>query len=403
MSCTSSHTKSAVQLGDIFRKYQHLLPYTGDWEWKVINAITSCRTWKLGSHDYKCDTCGQVLTVYNSCRNRHCPQCLGLAKAEWILNRDRELLPVHYFHLVFTLPHIFNHLVLQNKREMFNLLFKAASQTLKEVIAHPDNLGVHPGFFSILHTWDQRLNLHPHIHCVVPGGGLSPDKTSWVSSSKKFLVSVKKLSRVFRGKFLSGMDSLYKTDKLTMTGNTSTLKHYGTFKAFLKTSTSTDWVVYAKPPFNGPHWVLRYLARYTHRIAISNSRIHGITADNKVLISWQDRKHGYVKKTAAFDPVVFMQKFLLHVLPFRFVRIRYYGFMGNTIRKERIALIRVLLEDNGTDVDADDANEDSRPIPSGWVDLMIFLTGEHPLKCKACGKGQMVLVEFTGAYRIRDG
>jgi hypothetical protein len=234
---------------------------------------------------------------------------------------------------------------------MYNLLFKAASQTLKQVIAHPDNLGVTCGFFAILHTWDQRLNLHPHIHCVVPGGGLTSDKTSWVSSSKNFLVAVRKLSLVFRGKFLSGMDSLYKTtllkttigaqrmlstDQLTMAGNTSALKHYGTFKALLKKFCSTDWVVYAKPLFNGPYWVLRYLARYTHRIAISNSRIIGVTDDDKVLISWQDRKHGYVKKTAAFDPVTFMQKFLLHVLPFRFVRIRYYGFMGNTVRNKRI-------------------------------------------------------------------
>ena len=287
---------------------------------------------------------------------------------------------------------------------MYNLLFKAASQTLKQVIANPSNLGVNCGFFAILHTWDQRLNLHPHIHCVVPGGGLTSDKTSWVSSAKKFLVHVRKLSLVFRGMFLNGMDSLYRTNQLTMIGNISTLKHYGTFKALLKKSCATDWVVYAKPPFNGPYLVLRYLARYTHRIAISNSRILGVTDNDKVLISWQDRKHGYVKKTAAFDPVTFMKKFLLHVLPFRFVRIRYYGFMGNTVRKERIGLIRALLSDSDADDSgSDNSTQDSQPVPSGWVDLMIMLTGEDPLICKECGEGCMVLVAATEIYRIRDG
>ena len=385
-----------IELADIFRKYQHLLPYASDEAWKVINAITSCRTWKLGYHVYRCDNCHHEEIVYNSCRNRHCPKCQSLAKAKWILQRDSELLPVSYFHLVFTLPHIFNPLILQNKKQVYSLLFHTVSETLKQVTANPDNLGASCGFFAILHTWDQLLNLHPHIHCVIPGGGLSPDKLKWISSAKNFFVPVRKLSKVFRGKFLSCLDKMHISGNFVFNGNILTLRIYENFKALLKKSCGSDWAVYSKPPFKGPHWVLRYLARYTHRIAISNSRIIGIKND-KVLFTWRDRKNGNVKKIMSMDPVTFMQKFLLHVLPSKFVRIRYYGFLGNAVKKDNIALIRRLLSDSSAQT------KKQEEVPSGWVEMMIFLTGKDPTVCKICKTGRMIDVTNIPYHRVRYG
>jgi hypothetical protein len=393
---TKQNNLNKIELADIFREYQHMLPYAGDDEWKVINAITSCRTQKLGWNVYQCDNCHHEEIVYNSCRNRHCPKCQGLAKAKWILQRYRELLPVPYFHLVFTLPHIFNPLTLQNKKLVYSLLFHVVSETLKQVIANPDNLGVSCGFFAILHTWDQRLNLHPHIHCVIPGGGLSPDKLKWISSGKRFLVPVRKLSKVFRGKFLSCLEGMYTSGDLAFDGNLSGLRIYENFKALLKKSCQSNWVVYSKPPFKGPHWVLRYLARYTHRIAISNFRIITIK-DDKVIFTWRDRKHGNVKKLMAMDAVTFMQKLLLHVLPPRFVRIRYYGFLGNTVKKKNLALIRNLLGDNS------EQTHEQQDVPSCWVELMIFLTGEDPTVCKICKTGRMVNITALSDAHIRYG
>jgi hypothetical protein len=385
-----------IELADIFREYQHLLPYAGDDEWKVINAITSCRTEKLGWHVYECDNCHYEETVFNSCRNRHCPKCQSLARTKWILQRDTELLPVPYFHIVFTLPHVFNQLILKNKKQMYSLLFKSVSETLKEVVANPKNLGATCGFFAVLHTWDQLLNLHPHIHCVIPGGGLSPDKLSWITSAKRFFVPVRKLSKVYRGKFLRSLEKMHRAGDFTFTGNISGLRIYNNFKALLKKSCVTDWNVYSKPPFKGPHWALRYLARYTHKIALSNSRILGIK-DGKVAFTYRDRKHGNVKKVKLMDPVVFMQRFLLHVLPPKFVRIRYYGFLGNTVKKENLALIRNLLGDN-----SEKAHE-KEDIPSGWVELMIFITGEDPTVCKKCKIGHMINVTAINGSRTRYG
>jgi hypothetical protein len=343
--------------------------------------ITRCRTATLGGHVDVCDQgCGFSRISYNSCRNRHCPKCQGLAKARWILKRDSELLPVTYFHVVFTIPASLNDLTFGNRKTVYTLFFKAASETLKEVIANPKHLGALSGFFSILHTWDQRMNYHPHIHFVVPGGGLSPDKTRWISSRKKFLVPVRILSRVFRGKFMHYLEDLYNTNQLLFSGKTEALKEPKEFGALLIRACKTDWVVYAKTPFNGVFWVMRYLARYTHRIAISNSRIKACK-DGKVVFEWYDRKNGYVKKLETLDAVVFMQRFLLHVLPDGFMRIRYYGFMGNTVRKESITLIRKLLG-------ADDNTE--QEIPTGWIALMIFLTGKDPTICPICGKGRMI-------------
>jgi len=385
-----------IELADIFRDYQHLLPYAGDDEWKVINAITSCRTEKLGGYIYRCDNCHYTEILYNSCRNRHCPKCMSLARAKWILNRDTELLPVPYFHIVFTIPSCFNPLVLYNKKQMYSLLFKATSETLKDVVANPDNLGARCGFFSILHTWDQKLNLHPHIHSVIPGGGLSPDKTSWIPSRKNFFVPVKKLSRVFRGKFIGYIKLLYKNNGLLFHGNISSLAECNHFEELLNESCKTDWVVYAKPPFKGPFWVLRYLARYTNRIALSNSRI--VSCRNGIVVfKWRDRKNNYTTRHMSLDVITFMQKYLLHVLPHRFVRIRYYGFMGSKVKEESITLIRQLLGETP------EKTHNKDDIPSDWVNLMIVLTGEDPTVCKKCHNGHMIKIASLLNNRIRDG
>ena len=373
-------SSGGFELADIFREHMHSLPYATDEAWKVINAITACRTEKLGGHIWKCTHCNYMEISYNSCRNRHCPKCQGLAKARWILKRDSELLPVTYFHVVFTIPSALNDLTFHNQKTIYSLFFKAASETLKVVIADPKHLGAATGFFSILHTWDQRLNFHPHIHFVVPGGGLSPDKTRWISSKQNFLVPVRILSRVFRGKFMHYLEDSYNADQFVFSGNIAHMNKPGEFKALLFRACKTDWVVYSKTPFNGSFWVMRYLARYTHRIAISNSRI--ISCQNgRVVFQWHDRKNGYAKKLETLDVVVFMQRFLLHVLPHGFMRIRYYGFMGNTVRNESIALIRDLLG-------AMDNTE--QEIPARWVDLMIFLSGKDPTICPICGEGHMI-------------
>ena len=236
----------------------------------------------------------------------------------------------------------------------------------------------------------------PHIHCVIPGGGLSPDKLKWISSAKRFFVPVRKLSKVFRGKFLSCLEKMHKAGALVCAGNISDLRIYKNFKALLKKSCITDWNVYTKPPFKGPHWALRYLARYTHKIAISNSRIIGIK-DGKVAFTYRDRKHGNVKKVKLLDVVTFMQKFLLHVLPPKFVRIRYYGFLGNTVKKKNLALIRNLLGDNSGQTD------NQEDVPSGWVDIMIFLTGKDPTICKKCKSGHMINLNTLANTHIRYG
>ena len=309
---------------------------------KVLRAIECCRTAALGGHRDQCLRCGYQAISYNSCRNRHCPKCQTNAREKWLRAREQELLPVGYFHLVFSVPHALVPLIWQNQRVLFALLFEASAAALLEVASDPKHLGAEIGFLSILHTWGQTLQRHPHIHCVVPGGGLSPDHTRWVSSRSHFFLPVKVLSRVFRGKFVAGLRRAFRQKKLSFHGTCLPLSNEKALAAFLRTLFRGDWVVYAKPPFGGPEHVLQYLARYTHRVAISNHRIIDVN-DTHVAFRWKDYAHHSKPRTMSLTHEEFLRRFLQHILPKGFPRIRYFGFLANRRRAESLPRCRALL------------------------------------------------------------
>jgi hypothetical protein len=381
---TQLHTEKP-DLADVFRAHGHKLAFLLPEQRKAMNAVIACRTAVLGGHVLKCDACGSLEISYNSCRNRHCPKCQSLAKAKWIMAREEELLPVPYFHIVFTFSDLLYPIAFQNKKVVYDILFQASSETLKEVAANPKNLGADIGFISILHTWDQRLNHHPHIHCIVPGGGLARDKTRWIASAANFFLSVKILSAVFRAKFLSRLEEVFRRNTLVFHGQTAGLADRKAFQNLLLQSCATNWVVYCKRPFAGPKQVLEYLGRYTHRVAISNNRILSMT-ETTVTFQWRDRKNGGVAKEMTLDAVEFLRRFLLHVLPSGFMKIRHYGFLGNPAKKEAIALCRSLAKDKSVSLQPHAA-------PRGWRDLLLFLTGKDLSVCPQCGKGHLFVLE----------
>ena len=309
---------------------------------KVLNAIARCRTAALGGHRDQCARCGYQAISYNSCRNRHCPKCQTNTREKWLRAREQELLPVSYFHLVFSVPHALVPLIWQNKKVLFKLLFEASSATLLQVAADPKRLGAEIGCLSILHTWGQTLQAHPHIHCVVPGGGLSADHARWISSRSHFFLPVKVLSRVFRGKFVAGLKRAFRRRKLAFHGACLPLSNEKAFAQFLRTLFRQDWVVYSKPPFGGPKHVLQYLARYTHRVAISNHRIIDVT-DTHVAFRWKDYAHHHRRRVMTLTHEEFLRRFLQHVLPKGFPRIRYFGFLANRRRGQLLSLCRTLL------------------------------------------------------------
>jgi len=310
---------------------------------KVLRAIAACRTAALGGHIEQCDNCGQRAISYNSCLNRHCPKCQAAARQRWLEKRSAELLPVPYYHVVFTLPHVLAPLALQNKALIYGLLFRATAETLLQIAADPKHLGADIGFMAVLHTWGQTLLAHPHLHCVVPGGGLSPDHQRWIPCGPKFFLPVEVLSVVFRGKFLEGLEQAFNQHKLTLAGQLAPLQSPSAFAALLRTAAQPDWVVYAKRPFAGPAQVLTYLSRYTHRVAIANSRLVSITED-KVSFLWRDYAHGHRTRTMTLDAHEFLRRFLLHVLPAGFVRIRYFGLLANRHRNPLLHLCRQYLQ-----------------------------------------------------------
>jgi Putative transposase/Transposase zinc-binding domain len=309
---------------------------------KVLNAIARCRTAALGGHRDQCDRCGHQAISYNSCRNRHCPKCQTNARDKWLSARQRELLPATYYHLVFSVPHTLVPLMWQNQKVLFKLLFEASAETLLEVAADPQHLGAEIGFLSVLHTWGQTLQRHPHVHCVVPGGGLSRDHQRWIPSPPKFFLPVKVLSRVFRRKFLSRLRSAFRGKRLTFHGSCRGWEDRNAFYAFLDTLREHDWVVYAKKPFGGPEHVLHYLARYTHRVAISNHRLVDVT-DANVTFRWKDYAHHSKSRTMTLSHDEFLRRFLQHILPRGFPRIRYFGFLANRRRGVLLPLCRTLL------------------------------------------------------------
>jgi len=352
---------------------------------KVLNAITRCRTAALGGHRDQCARCGYQAISYNSCRNRHCPKCQTNAREKWLRAREQELLPVSYFHLVFSVPHVLVPLMWQNKKVLFTLLFDASAATLLEIAADPKHLGGETGCLSILHTWGQTLQAHPHIHCVVPGGGLSPDHTRWVSSRPHFFLPVKVLSRVFRGKFVAGLKRAFRRKMLTFHGACLPLSKEKAFADFLRTLFRQDWVVYSKPPFGGPEHVLQYLARYTHRVAISNHRIVDVS-DTHVAFRWKDYAHHNKRRTMSLTHEEFLRRFLLHVLPKGFPRIRYFGVLANRRRGGFLPLCRTLLCRSAPNPEAVTAN--------------VASSGEHPVwRCPRC-QGPMHVLERLTALQI---
>lgn len=309
---------------------------------KVLLAILRCRTAVLGGHRDRCSDCGHVAISYNSCGNRHCPKCQGNARLRWLAAREGELLPTRYVHAVFTLPRELAPLALQNKKVIFNLLFHASAETLLEVARDPRHLGAEIGFFSVLHSWDQRLLFHPHVHCVLAAGGLSPDHASWISSRCSFFLPIKVLSRVFRGKFIAGLKTAFHADTLQFHGSLLPLAQPRAFRAWLRTLFRHDWIVYAKRPFGGPEHALRYLGAYTHRVAISNHRLVALT-DGTVTFRWRDSAHSNNKKLMTLPVDEFLRRFLLHLLPRGFMRIRNFGFLANRRRARLLPICFELL------------------------------------------------------------
>jgi Putative transposase/Transposase zinc-binding domain len=352
---------------------------------KVLNAIERCRTAALGGHKDRCSRCGHAAAIsYNSCRNRHCPKCQTNARDKWLAQRSAELLPVRYVHVVFTLPHELALLALHNKRLLYDLLFRASAETLLEIAADPKHLGAEIGFLSVLHTWGQNLLAHPHVHCVIPAGGLSPDHSHWIEPRYPFFLPVKVLSRVFRGKFVAGLKRAFAQKKLGFYGTLQPLANPKAFRSFLRTLFRNDWVVYAKPPFGGPEHVLQYLARYTHRVAISNHRLLSF-AEGKVSFRWKDYAHGNKKRKMTLSAEEFLRRFLLHVLPRGFVRIRHFGLLANRQRRERIALCRQLLP----------------PARKPRLEAVPGVPAKLPIwTCPLCG-GPMVVTERLTARQIR--
>src|SRR6267378_1642760 len=347
---------------------------------KVLLAIRRCRTAALGGHVDQCTRCGHRATIsYNSCRNRHCPKCQTAARDRWIGARQKELLPTRYVHVVFTLPASLARLVLQNKKLIYGLLLRASAETLLEVARDPRHLGAEIGFFSVLHTWNQKLSLHPHVHCVIPAGGLSLHHTHWVTSPNRFFLPLKVLSRVFRGKFVAGLKQAFQNGRLNFQGNLAPLAQPKIFAAWLRPLFRKDWVVYAKPPFGGPEYVLQYLGRYTHRVAISSHRLVSFT-EGKVTFRWRDSAHDNEQKLLTLALDEFLRRFLLHLLPKGFVRIRNFGLLANRRRATTLPLCFQLLGS----APQDKAEASITGSSDAWL-------------CPKCG-GPMLLIErFTAA------
>jgi hypothetical protein len=337
----------ALEVADIFRRHgeafrQAHAGHLGFVERRIMGAITACRTAALGGHVEQCDDCGATRIAYNSCRNRHCPKCQGLARVQWLAERQAELLPVAYFHVVFTVPAPVGEIAFQNKALVYAILFHAAAETLATIAADPKHLGAQLGVTMVLHTWGQTLQHHPHVHCVVPGGGLSLDSTRWIACRRGFLLPVRVLSRLFRRLFLRDLQNAFDTGNLRFFGKLSDLSDPEVFARRLDALQHTNWVVYAKPPFGGPEHVLAYLGRYTHRVAIANSRLISLS-DGKVRFTWKDYRQDGKTKMMTLEADEFIRRFLLHTLPDGFHRIRHYGFLANGGRSDHLALCRRLL------------------------------------------------------------
>ncbi|OSQ57036.1 transposase [Marivita cryptomonadis] len=382
-----------LEIADIFRNYgpayrQANTGHISLGQLKVMSAIEACRTEALGGHVAGCTKCGHHHIAYNSCKNRHCPKCQGPAARDWMEARAEDLLPVEYFHVVFTLPAEIARFAYWNQKAVYGLLFRASAQTVMTIAADPKRLGAKVGMTSVLHTWGSALTHHPHIHMIVPGGGLSPDGNKWVGCKPGFFLHVRVLARLFRRLFLEGLLELYRAGQLTFFGNLACLARADAFAKWLAPFRKTDWVVYAKPPFGGPEAVLAYLSRYTHRVAISNHRL--VSADaNTVAFRWKDYwiKHGDRQKVMCLATPEFIRRFLIHVLPEGFHRIRHYGLLASSARKTNIRKIRALLGAQRTE---ETTEPELEPEPTS-------LTLREP--CPCCG-GPMRIIEIFRSGQI---
>ena len=342
-----AHERSAgarLEVADVLRRHgeafrRERAGHIGRVEQRVMSAITACRTAALGGHVEACDDCGATRVAYNSCRNRHCPKCQGAARARWLADRQAELLPAPYFHVVFTLPAPIAAIAFQNKAAVYAILFAASAEAMTLMAANPRRLGARIGFLSVLHTWGQTLTHHPHVHCVVPGGGLSPDETRWIAGRPNFFLAVKPLAKLFRRLFLERLQKALDAGALNFFGDLAPLADAGRWREHVDAVSHIDWVVYAKKPFGGPAQVLAYLGRYTHRVAISNSRLVDLD-DDHVAFTWKDYRQNGAVKVMKLPPAEFIRRFLLHALPDGFHRIRCFGFMANGHRAEKLALCR---------------------------------------------------------------
>ena len=373
-----------IELQDIFNQYgdeyrdKHNLPHN---ILRTMGAIEFCRTAKMGGHADECDACGHVRISYNSCRNRHCPKCQTIAKERWIENRKEDLLPVGYFHVVFTIPAELNFITLLNQREMYSILFKAVSETLIELSRDIKYIGAEIGFTTILHTWGQNLMNHPHIHCIVPGGGLSIDGKRWLNSKKDFFIPVKVISRKFRGKFLYYFKKEYYSKELKLSGDVADLKGRDEFRVFVDKLYKKEWVVYCKPPFKSSEHVFEYLGRYTHRVAISNNRIVKLE-NGMVTFKWRDYKNGNAQKFMTVKAEEFIRRFVMHILPSRFVKIRHYGILSNRSRNLKLKKCKKII--------GIISNPGKLSITKLSVTELLFkLTGIDFRKCPCCKEGTM--------------
>jgi hypothetical protein len=354
---------------------------------RALDDLTACRTAALGGHILGCTECGHQEISYNSCGNRHCPKCQGTAAARWLETQAADLLDTPYFHVVFTLPGALGPIALHNPREVYGLLMRAAAETLLEVAANPIHLGAEVGVLAVLHTWGQNLALHPHVHCVVTGGGLSLDESRWIAGRDDYLLPVPILRRVFRGKFLAGLRAAFKRGKLRFPGDMAALDRSNRFNALLSEVVRTEWVVYAQAPFGGgAEIVLKYLARYTHKAAISNHRLVDL-ADGRVSFQWKDYAHGGRQGIMTLDAVEFVRRFLMHVLPSGFVRVRHYGLLANRHRQEKLARCRELI------VAAKAPQADTAATEPALVTPPIPETKVTPTRvCPQCGASRMVVI-----------
>jgi len=384
-----------LEVADIFRRYSEPYRQThgaslSTAQCRVMRAVEVCRTAVLGGHVEQCDHCGHQRVSYNSCRNRHCPKCQSLASAQWLQDRQGELLDTQYFHVVFTVPEQIAVIAFQNKEQVYNILFLAAAETLRTIAADPKRLGAEIGFFAVLHTWGQNLLHHPHLHCVVTGGGLSPDGNRWICCRPRFFLPVRVLRRLFRRLFLQFLERTFDAGQLQFFSSLEPLRDRHVFLRHLAPARKVEWGVYAKRPFAGPQQVLEYVGRYTHRVAISNHRL--LEMDNgQIGFLWRDYRDHNQQKIMTLSAEEFIRRFLLHVLPTGFQRIRYYGLLGNRYRQQKLARCRQLLG-----MSLSEASEPRKD----YRDLYEQLTASSLRECPLCHHGRMVLLEvFGGLYR----